>query len=97
MMEGVSTAIGAHPRSRGEHADVTTAISGPLGSSPLTRGAPKVPSAPHHRSRLIPAHAGSTKPCLISFNSPLGSSPLTRGAPSLNSGGGAVHIGRGTT
>ena len=53
---------GAHPRSRGEH---WCSVEGPGtggGSSPLTRGAPPLTrNAPSER-RLIPAHAGSTRP-----------------------------------
>ena len=35
------------------------------GSSPLTRGAPHVHDSPAHTTRLIPAHAGSTKPSIM--------------------------------
>ena len=50
----------AHPRSRGEHAVASAATHGVAGSSPLTRGAPGARGGAVHRSRLIPAHAGST-------------------------------------
>ena len=52
----------AHPRSRGEHRRYDPADNEDWGSSPLTRGALGYwhPRRPHRR--LIPAHAGSTKP-----------------------------------
>ena len=50
----------AHPRSRGEHASVTSARPMMLGSSPLTRGAPRRPIRRPRPAGLIPAHAGST-------------------------------------
>ena len=51
---------GAHPRSRGENAINTKAVSDQSGSSPLTRGkrAPSI-DVPSERG-LIPAHAGKT-------------------------------------
>ena len=50
----------AHPRSRGENTHLEV---GPLvgkGSSPLTRGKPRLAVGCQKRSRLIPAHAGKT-------------------------------------
>ena len=52
----------AHPRSRGEHLRSRMLIALPVGSSPLTRGAPDPALTPRRPQRLIPAHAGSTKP-----------------------------------
>ena len=50
----------AHPRSRGENADLVADGGHFKGSSPLTRGKP-VPGADHvGDARLIPAHAGKT-------------------------------------
>ena len=54
----------AHPRSRGENCDVVRAVFARLGSSPLTRGKPSCTACPARLSRLIPAHAGKTAPCL---------------------------------
>ena len=52
----------AHPRSRGENEQGRTPFLSPLGSSPLTRGklddVQRGPVGP----RLIPAHAGKTRP-----------------------------------
>ena len=54
----------AHPRSRGENSLILTGRLGGAGSSPLTRGKPvRRPAAPAPR-RLIPAHAGKTRPSL---------------------------------
>ena len=50
----------AHPRSRGEHSNLTTITHFVPGSSPLTRGAPRVSIWARVWMRLIPAHAGST-------------------------------------
>ena len=52
----------AHPRSRGEnryHARITSATAG---SSPLTRGKPHDLGCDMSDARLIPAHAGKTRP-----------------------------------
>ena len=50
----------AHPRSRGEHRDLSQGAQWLWGSSPLTRGAPAVFNAETLAAGLIPAHAGST-------------------------------------
>ena len=50
----------AHPRSRGEHVIMDELREHKDGSSPLTRGAPFLTFRLWARSRLIPAHAGST-------------------------------------
>ena len=53
----------AHPRSRGENHAWARTVAIWLGSSPLTRG--KHPISIHMLlgARLIPAHAGKTRPC----------------------------------
>ena len=50
----------AHPRSRGEHIDRVLVLARGVGSSPLTRGAPRGVREALCEGRLIPAHAGST-------------------------------------
>ena len=52
---------GAHPRSRGENADVAAEAEQRLGSSPLTRGKPGHRPAREDSEGLIPAHAGKTQ------------------------------------
>ena len=49
-----------HPRIRGEHTHAAVIEASRPGSSPHTRGAPWPPSGRPHRSRIIPAYAGST-------------------------------------
>ena len=53
---------GAHPRSRGENLTTPGGIQQTRGSSPLTRGKLPVPPDPVPDQRLIPAHAGKTRP-----------------------------------
>ncbi len=57
----------AHPRMRGEHPSICTDITGPPGSSPHARGAPRAGAGQRRAFRLIPACAGSTfhlkRPC----------------------------------
>ena len=50
----------AHPRSRGEHASCTVAMSPAAGSSPLARGTPAVRAGVGLGGGLIPARAGNT-------------------------------------
>ena len=50
----------AHPRSRGENTSWTRRPAGATGSSPLTRGKPRLWVGTRARGRLIPAHAGKT-------------------------------------
>ena len=78
-----STPAGAHPRSRGENAAMSTSERSPYGSSPLTRGKPGAGDESPRDERLIPAHAGKTDwvPSIHADRS--GSSPLTRGKPLL--------------
>ena len=51
---------GAHPRSRGENAELGGFSVNRGGSSPLTRGKLAEPPGPPGLPRLIPAHAGKT-------------------------------------
>ena len=57
-----SRAAGApdHPRLRGEHRNGHGRGCWYAGSSPLTRGAPSLPSTKRTTTRIIPAYAGST-------------------------------------
>ena len=50
----------AHPRSRGENLVNCNVYCNELGSSPLTRGKPRLAAGCQKRSGLIPAHAGKT-------------------------------------
>ena len=50
----------AHPRSRGEHAELKLKSKLAAGSSPLARGARKLFRTPDRERGLIPARAGST-------------------------------------
>ena len=59
-----------HPRIRGEHPVLLVAGDGVLGSSPHTRGAPKLVAVTHRRHRIIPAYAGSTIPPRSQLMSP---------------------------
>ena len=56
-----SSAMRAHPRSRGEHGTLNIADQESRGSSPLTRGARFQLGACAPVGGLIPAHAGSTR------------------------------------
>ena len=61
---GIQTAVArkAHPRSRGENAGAGAGIAAMSGSSPLTRGKPSRSQRNAGQIRLIPAHAGKTRP-----------------------------------
>ena len=52
----------AHPRSRGENTPRPFTASHRAGSSPLTRGKPTHAACQGVGDRLIPAHAGKTRP-----------------------------------
>ena len=52
----------AHPRSRGENPASPGQDDGTIGSSPLTRGKPAATLGELGGVRLIPAHAGKTRP-----------------------------------
>ena len=68
----------AHPRSRGEN--VAGSQVGPVlhGSSPLTRGKLDGPRLAVPRGRLIPAHAGKTRPVICSHRA-IAAHPRSRG------------------
>ena len=57
---GQSRSGSAHPRSRGENTGKFMKITTDQGSSPLTRGKPRVGEDSRDLARLIPAHAGKT-------------------------------------
>ena len=77
----------AHPRSRGENADQVPCCTVIVGSSPLTRGKPRVEIQRSGGQGLIPAHAGKTTACQFFSRIADGSSPLTRGKPLTGVGG----------
>ena len=60
----------AHPRSRGENREPTRTLQRTCGSSPLTRGKPRVGLGALHRRGLIPAHAGKTRSTQSDSRSP---------------------------
>ena len=57
---GPASSVQAHPRSRGENAEITWLVRHILGSSPLTRGKLVGDRLARTIDRLIPAHAGKT-------------------------------------
>ena len=69
-----------HPRIRGEHELRTSLFVEVVGSSPHTRGAPRLAQARLRRRRIIPAYAGSTSGGRRALSGSFGSSPHTRGA-----------------
>ena len=54
--------VRAHPRSRGENSMCDVSLVTLIGSSPLTRGKPRRCNQEPVNWRLIPAHAGKTRP-----------------------------------
>ena len=62
--ESAAPAVTAHPRSRGENRDDDVRVGHETGSSPLTRGKPRIALVLRRRGRLIPAHAGKTEHAL---------------------------------
>ena len=68
----------AHPRSRGENGTVPDSAIITGGSSPLTRGKPPMTRSRRRRRRLIPAHAGKTRPPTAAA-CPLEAHPRSRG------------------
>ena len=56
------TGPGDHPRTRGVYIGMYITIFRFVGSSPHTRGLPQHLRARHHRTGIIPAHAGFTTP-----------------------------------
>ena len=77
----------AHPRSRGENLLLVLPSGSIQGSSPLTRGKRRARHSCSARRRLIPAHAGKTRP--------RASSPACTGAHPRSRGENA-HPGRST-
>ena len=55
----------AHPRSRGENKKLVSSRKNLIGSSPLTRGKPNQGCFACRHPRLIPAHAGKTRHCVL--------------------------------
>ena len=89
----------AHPRSRGENAQMNCAQSIWYGASPLTRGKPEREQAETSSARRIPAHAGKTMQWWCQYGD-LGAHPRSRGenrsAPNrAESRGGASPLTRG--
>ena len=72
------TGRAAHPRSRGENSTSSSSQRTGGGSSPLTRGKPRVGRRRRARLRLIPAHAGKT-PTSRAAASQAGAHPRSRG------------------
>ena len=68
----------AHPRSRGENVDDLGFVLGRRGSSPLTRGKPSTKTRRNPTMRLIPAHAGKTRPVICSHRA-IAAHPRSRG------------------
>ena len=68
----------AHPRSRGENGMDADRLFAAAGSSPLTRGKPHPPDRHRERDRLIPAHAGKTRPSHVP-GAGKGAHPRSRG------------------
>ena len=75
----------AHPRSRGENAHTWFTYSSEYGSSPLTRGKPRLGVRAAYGVGLIPAHAGKT-PSGRSLNSATWAHPRSRGENPLAPG-----------
>ena len=73
---------GAHPRSRGENTIRLRHAASTSGSSPLTRGKPRVRHGAGRRGGLIPAHAGKTARAPTSPTSPR-AHPRSRGENGL--------------
>ncbi len=68
----------AHPRTRGEHGGDLGKLLKESGSSPHTRGTLLRRRQPDARGRLIPAHAGNTRPRGVAGVAPA-AHPRTRG------------------
>ena len=75
---GRDRACPAHPRSRGENFCFVSELTPEDGSSPLTRGKRISLLNDLGQVRLIPAHAGKTRPC-CSRTPPYGAHPRSRG------------------
>ena len=68
----------AHPRSRGENAELARALRNLAGSSPLTRGKRNQELIKATGAGLIPAHAGKTG-LFTEFSFSRGAHPRSRG------------------
>ena len=95
----LSTAVRAHPRSRGEHSSPSSGSGCLRGSSPLTRGARLRRMLRPPRLRLIPARAGST-PVLRGQATAPRAHPRSRGehgvsSPRFAPAGGSSPLTRG--
>ena len=90
----------AHPRSRGEHPEISVATSLHGGSSPLARGTPRSNLGLRLGLRLIPARAGNTSARLVSTLA-RAAHPRSRGEhvalpPPRSSRHGSSPLARGT-
>ena len=88
----IASLLGAHPRSRGEHAKPAVVGDFSQGSSPLARGARGPGPRGRGRVRLIPARAGSTglRP---SRSRPAPAHPRSRGEHEIRSSSSSVQAG----
>ena len=75
----ISRPHAVHPRIRGERSPPRTASMPHFGSSPHTRGTPRLAHDAGRIERFIPAYAGNATISSLSFLHLLGSSPHTRG------------------
>ena len=90
---------GAHPRSRGENLIASSSMRHRSGSSPLTRGKPRGLRRSCGQRRLIPAHAGKTRP-LVRPDQAVRAHPRSRGENRrtryrMSSRGGSSPLTRG--
>ena len=83
---------GAHPRSRGDHADLALYNRAYWGSSPLARGPQLVIPAARARGGLIPARAGTTD-SLPETQERVWAHPRSRGDHSPSATAGAAAAG----
>ena len=72
-----------HPRIRGEHSALLQSVAGYQGSSPHTRGAPRLSAVPRLPARDHPRIRGEHDASLAGQDEQEGSSPHTRGARHL--------------
>ncbi len=72
----------AHPRGRGEHSTINVSAGQDTGSSPRTRGTPRINGERGLRTGLIPADAGNT-PLLANYAGVIGAHPRGRGEHGL--------------
>ena len=81
-LRGRRRPVADHPRSRGVHVSMMILVSWVMGSSPLTRGARAERPLEDRRPRIIPAHAGCTRPGTCP-RWPPGDHPRSRGVHDL--------------